>query len=320
MQLWIPGKRHPDIEYLEKQGDVPALIRLLGDADLQVREHAAQALRESGSSAVPGLVAALHSKQVLLRLGAVEVLGSTHDPRAVQPLAGVLKKDPLSEIRWAAAIALGGSGSAGAIPPLVESLRDKNRYTRYGAAIALRQLGWTPETDAEKVYQLIALQDWDGIRRRGAAAAAPLTDMYRADDPATRNAVSTLLGQAGVSHSLEVFQPALTDRTPGVRWNAVLAAMDSGIEAHHLTGVLVKRERTGPDPAAAALLNFLFLGIGYNYLGKWWGFPLFMTYMSVIVLAQLEMGPFLPYLIAYPITAVIALHTYYMARLAAERQ
>jgi hypothetical protein len=96
--------------------------------------------------------------------------------------------------------------------------------------------------------------------------------------------------------------------------------MDSGIEAHHLTGVLVKRERTGPNPAAAALLNFLFLGIGYNYLGKWWGFPLFMSYMSVMVLAQLEMGPFFPYLIAYPITAVIALHTYYTASQAAERQ
>ncbi len=320
MQLGIPGRRLPDIEYLKKQGNVPALIRLLGHADLHVREQAARVLGESGSAAVPALVAALHSNKVPVRLGAVEVLGSARDPRAVQPLSGVLKKDPLTEVRWAAAIALGGSGLAGAIPPLVEGLRDKNRYIRYSAAIALRQLGWTPGTDADTVYNLIALQDWDGIRRLGVAAAAPLTDMYRADDPATRNAVSALLGQAGVSHSLDVFQPALTDRTPGVRWNAVLAAMDSGIEAHHLPGVLVKRERTGPDPAAAAILNFLFLGIGYNYLGKWWGFPVFMSYMSVIVLAQLEMGPFLPYLIAYPITAVIALHTYYTARLAAERQ
>jgi hypothetical protein len=73
------------------------------------------------------------------------------------------------------------------------------------------------------------------------------------------------------------------------------------------------RERTGPDPAAAALLNFLFLGIGYNYLGKWWGFPVFMTYMSVLVLAQLAMGPFLPYLIAYPLTALAGIHTYYLA-------
>jgi hypothetical protein len=78
--------------------------------------------------------------------------------------------------------------------------------------------------------------------------------------------------------------------------------------------MLAGRERTGPNPAAAALLNFLFLGLGYNYLGKWWGFPVFMTYMSIIVLSQLAVGPFLPYLIAYPVTAVLAVHTYYLAQ------
>jgi hypothetical protein len=78
--------------------------------------------------------------------------------------------------------------------------------------------------------------------------------------------------------------------------------------------MLARRERTGPNPLAAALLNFLFLGLGYNYLGKWWGFPVFMTYMSIIVLAQLVVGPFLPYLVAYPVTALVGLLTYYQAQ------
>ncbi len=320
MQLRIPGNAPPDIGYLKKQGNVPALIRLLGHADGNVRGHAALALGESGSAAVPGLVAALHSHNVLVRLGAVEVLGTIRDTRALQPLSGVLNNDPFTEVRLAASIALGGSGAAAAIPPLVESLRDKNRYIRYGAAIALREHGWAPETDTEKAYNLIAFQEWDRVRELGVAAAAPLAEMYRDDDPATRNAISSFLAEMRVRHSPDVFQPALTDRNPAVRWRAVLAAMESGVATHHLPRVLAKRERTGPDPAAAAILNFLFLGIGYNYLGKWWGFPVFMSYMSVIVLAQLEMGPFLPYLIAYPITAVIALHTYYTARQAAERQ
>jgi len=89
--------------------------------------------------------------------------------------------------------------------------------------------------------------------------------------------------------------------------------MNCGLASHDLPLMVAGRERTGPDPAAAALLNFLFLGIGYNYLGKWWGFPVFMTYMSVLVLAQLAMGPFLPYLIAYPLTALFGIHTYYLA-------
>jgi HEAT repeat protein len=316
----IPGKPLPDFEYLKKQGNFPALVQLLGHEDVNVRQHAARVLGESGGAAVPALLASLHSRDASVRLGAVEILGATQDPRAVQPLAMVLKTDPLTEVRWAAALALGGSGAAGAIPPLVDSLHDKNRYIRYGAAIALRQLGWSPETDTEKAYQRIAMQEWDRLRELGTAAAAPLADMYRDDDPATRTTISTLLGQMGVPHSPTVFQPALTDRNPGVRWKAVLAAMNSGIATHYLPVILARRERTGPNPAAAAILNFLFLGIGYNYLGKWWGFPVFMSYMSIIVLAQLATGPFLPYLIAYPITAVIALHTYYWARQSADRQ
>ena len=320
MQITMPGKPLPDFELLEKQGNIPALIRLLGHADVNVRHHAARVLYESGSAAVPALLAALHSHQVLVRLGVVEILGARRDSRAVQPLALVLKKDPLTEVRWAGVLALGGIGTAGAIPPLVDHLRDENRYIRYGAAITLRKLGWLPETDTEKAYQLIALQDWDHLRELGTAAAAPLADMYRDDDPATRTTISTLLGEMRVTRSPALFRSAITDCNPGVRWQAVLAAMNSGIATHHLPGILARRERTGPNPAAAAILNFLFLGIGYNYLGKWWGFPVFMTYMTIIVLAQLATGPFLPYLIAYPITAVIALHTYYWAREAADRQ
>jgi hypothetical protein len=89
--------------------------------------------------------------------------------------------------------------------------------------------------------------------------------------------------------------------------------MNCGLASHDLPIMVAARERTGPNPAAAALLNFLFLGIGYNYIGKWWGFPVFMTYMSILVLAQLAMGPFLPYLIAYPVTALLGIHTYYLA-------
>ena len=319
-RITIPGKPLPDVERLEKKGNFPALVRLLGHGDVHVRDEAARALSGSGGAAVPALLAEVHSRDALVRLGVAELLGTMQDPRAVPPLAILLDDDPLTEVRWAAALSLGGSGSAAAVPPLVRSLHDRNRYVRYGAAIALRQLGWSPATDTEEAYQRIAMQEWDRLRELGTAAAAPLADMYRDDDPATRTAISALLGGMGVAHSPALFQPALTDRNPGVRWRAVLAAMDSGVAAHFLPGILARRERTGPDPAAAAILNFLFLGIGYNYLGKWWGFPVFMTYMSLIVLAQLATGPFLPYLVAYPITAVIATHTYYTARQAAERQ
>ena len=175
--------------------------------------------------------------------------------------------------------------------------------------------GWAGRrlNEADTVYMLIARQDWDTVRHLGAAALPPLWDLLRDNDPKTRATIISVLGQIGDRQAQAACQKALKDRDPHVRWKAVLASMNCGLASHDLPLMVAGRERTGPDPAAAALLNFLFLGIGYNYLGKWWGFPVFMTYMSVLVLAQLAMGPFLPYLIAYPLTALFGIHTYYLA-------
>ena len=82
----------------------------------------------------------------------------------------------------------------------------------------------------------------------------------------------------------------------------------------HIPWGIAKRQRTGQNPWAAAILNFFFVGLGYNYLGFWWGFLVFMSYMSIFTLAQLESGPFTPYLYAYPITALFAAQTFYMAK------
>lgn len=318
MHLCIPRRALPDIEHLKKQGNIPALIRLLGHEDRNIREHSARILEEFGGAAVPALLAALQSSQVPIRLGVVETLGRIQDERAVQPLAMTLRDDPLTEIRWAAALALGETGSADATPPLVNALRDRNRYVRLGASLALENLDWTPATDGEKVCKYIALQEWDHVRNMGTAAKAPFADMLRDAGPATCPAIATLIGQMKLSFTPETFQPVLTDRSPSVRWWGVMAAMNSGVAAKNLPRMLAQRERAGPNPSVAALLNFLFPGIGYNYLGKWWGFPVFMSYMTIIVLAQLATGPFLPYLVAYPITAVIAAHTYFSVRHAAE--
>jgi hypothetical protein len=233
--------------------------------------------------------------------------------RAVSPLLGIVNHHTSLEVRWAAVLALGEIGSPDAVPFLLHLLKDPNRYLRYGAATTLGRLGWQAANEADTAYILIARQEWENVRHLGAAALPPLWDLLRDDDPVTRATIISIIGQIGDRHALAACQKALRDRDPYVRWKAVLASMNCGLASHDLPLMVAGRERTGPDPAAAALLNFLFLGIGYNYLGKWWGFPVFMTYMSILVLAQLAMGPFLPYLIAYPVTALFGIHTYYLA-------
>jgi hypothetical protein len=312
--LRLPEQSYPDIDRLYQNADIPALIRLLDHKDPRIQRHAAETLGTLQEKALPLLLEALRSPHLSIRLGVIEALGSIRDTRAVAFLIRTLDLDTSSEVRWAAAIALGEIGSPDAIPALLRMIRADNRYIRFGSAIALTRLGWQPEQDPDKIYQLIALQDWESVRSFGSAAVGPLMDMFRDRDPETRSAVITLLGEIGNPLAQGTCQSALRDRNPVVRWKAVLSSLNCGVASSELAPLLAGRERTGPDPAAAALLNFLFLGIGYNYIGKWWGFPLFMTYMTIIVLAQLKMGPFLPYFIAYPVTACFGVHTYYYAR------
>jgi len=307
------GISSSDIDWLNYSGDADSLISHLNSRDPSVRWHAAEALGTCGKTAVPRLLSALQSRDVLVRIGVIEALGMIRDLRAFHPLTTVSHHDRSLEVRWAAVLVLGEIDTPDAIPALVPLLRDPNRYIRNGAATALGRLGWHPSDETDTAYLLIAHQDWESVRHLGEAALPPLRDLLRDDDPDTRATIISILGTMDDRHAQAGCLKALKDRDPRVRWNAVLASMNCGLASHELPLMVAVRERTGPDPAAAAILNFLFLGIGYNYIGKWWGFPVFMTYMSVLVLAQLAMGPFLPYLIAYPVTALFGIHTYYLA-------
>jgi len=308
------GSTAADIAQLTQAGDISTLIRLLNSTDPAARWHAAEALGTCGERAVPLLLEALESRPVPVRLGVIEALGTIRDNRAVSPLIFVLHHDMSLEVRWAAVLALGEIGSSDAIPALVPLLKDPSRYIRHGAAATLGRLGWQPETGDENVYLLVARDDWEPVRHLGALASQPLLGLFHNADPETREMIVSVLAQNGDLHAQAACREALKDQNPHVRWKAVLASMNCGLASHDLPIMVAARRRTGPDPAAAALLNFLFFGIGYNYLGKWWGYPVFMTYMSVLVLAQLALGPFLPYLIAYPVTALMGIHTYYAAQ------
>ncbi|MDD1684542.1 MAG: HEAT repeat domain-containing protein [Methanoregula sp.] len=313
-RLFGSGLPAPDIGELKRAGDIPSLVRLLGSADPQVQWHAAEALGTCGEHAVPLLIQSLKSHSIPVRLGAIEALGMIRDERAASPLIAVTGHDRSPDVRYAAVLALGEIRSPDVIPSIVPFLRDPNRYLRYGAAVSLKRLGWQPENQADRAGLLIAEQDWESVRILGPAAVPYLVPIFNDTDPATREMIVSVLGQIGDREAQALCQAALRDRNPSVRWKAVLASMNCGLASHNLPLMVAARERTGPNPAAAALLNFLFFGIGYNYLGKWWGFPVFMTYMSVLVLAQFAMGPFVPYLITYPLTAVAGIHTYYLAR------
>jgi HEAT repeat protein len=313
----LPGflnVRQPDISAMREAHDIKGLISLLDHGNFDVQWHAADALGTMGAGAVPVLLATLNHRSINTRVGAIEALAAIRDARATGPLATLLESEETSEVRWAAAIALGEIGDLHSIPLIVKALRDMDRYVRYGAAKALEQLGWQPETDAEKAYYLLARQDWDGAKKIGKPAISPIITLLKEKHPAIRAKMVELLGSIGGPDAKAACNIALQDGDGSVRWNAVLASRKCGIPITHLPVGLSRRPKSGPSPFGSALLNFFFLGLGYNYMGKWWGFLIFMSYMTLIVFAQLDMGPFMPFILAYPVTAVFATQTYFMAK------
>jgi hypothetical protein len=307
------AKTAPVVRQAAGARDIPRLIRLTRSRDPEVRWQAAEALGTMGSSAVPPLLRALSHSSPDTRLGAAEALAVLRDPSAISPLAGMLHNDPGYEMRWVAALALGWIRDLRAVPDLVAALRDPSKYVRSGAADALFMCGWTPQDEEETSYLFAAGQEWDRLARLGGAAVAPLLLALGDDDPAVRTAAAEICGHIDDSRVQTACGIAVMDENPRVRWNAVLAAPRCSIPAVRLPRWLLNRKRPGKAPGVVALLNFLFPGIGYNFLGKWWGFLLFQVNIKLILILSLWMGPLLPQIASFCVSSLFAVHSYRLA-------
>jgi HEAT repeat protein len=306
--------RRPDFKALVEARDIKGLIRLLDHGDFDTQWRAARALGTMGNDATSLLLRVIENPNINIRLGAIEALASIRDPAAIKVLQVILASDQTSELRWAAALALGEIGDQTVAPALLSALRDEDRYVRYGAAKALEQIGLSAETDQDRAFYYIALQDWGAIKKLGKSATGPLIDMLKERHPAIRAQIIEILGSIGGVEAKRSCEQVLRDPDGDVRWRAVLSSKRCGVPTSQLPLGLSKRPRTGPSVFGATLLNFFFLGIGYDYLGKWWGLLLLEIYMLLIVMAQLQLGPYMPFIIAFPITALFAAQTFLMAK------
>lgn len=309
-----------EIDRLSENGDGQTLTSLLGNRDPDVRRRAAAVLETMGPAATKNLVARLTDHRIIVRLGALEALAGIRDPSCTGSVIEVLVHDPDTEVRWAAAIALGQIGDGHSIPTLVRALEDPDKYVRFGAAGALKALGWEPDGPERKAALGIALQDWETVRRTGRPAIPLLIRILSDKDRDVRDNAVELLGDIRAPGIVDACDKALSDGDSRVRWNAVLASKKCGVSMIDLPSYVSRRPRTRPNPYAAAVLNFFFLGLGYNYLGKWWGFLIFMSYMTLMLLFSLEFPSNLPLfniypnLYFYPLTAIFAYQTYTMAK------
>jgi hypothetical protein len=303
----------PDIARLTRERDISSLIRALRSKDFEIQTSAAKALGTLGKEAMDELIRALRSKNKDIRLGIIEALTIIRDPRAGPSLIGRLT-DESSEVRWVAAIALGEIGDPGAVPHLLTSLKDPDKYVRYGAASALTSIGWKPRTPEERADYCVGLQDWEGVKEIGPGAVPALSRILDGQDRGVRLQAVSILGEIGSGTAGPVLIRALGDGDGDVRWKAVLAAPKCGISLMHLPRGLSRRPRTRKNPLVAGFLNFMLPGLGYGYLGRWWGIMIFQIDITATVWLFRYEGEGNTYTLLFPVYFLLALHAWYITK------
>lgn len=156
---------------------VPTLIDALQATDDSVRASAAFALADMGKAAqeaLPALIRAAQDPSESVRRHATEGLGligqlvseDMHVSETVQVLATGLSDDYLP-VRDNAARALAKFGTLAepAMPALVAQLEDEDRYVRFHAALALKQIQ-TPEAQ-DALFNHLFTSRWCALTTRG---------------------------------------------------------------------------------------------------------------------------------------------------------
>jgi hypothetical protein len=306
-------QKKPDFGALVQKRDIYGLIRVLSSRDPLVQSAAVHALGDIGPEAVRPLVHALKKKNRNLRLGVIGALAEIKDAGAVSALRDMME-DRGSEVRWQAAIALGEMGSHEAVAPLLRGLEDPDKYVRYGSAISLFKNGYQPSGDAEWAWYYTAMQDWDRLRTMGSSALAPLFNLLRDIDSNVRVHAVRVLGDIGDREAGPILIRSLGDADRQVRWEAALASQKCGIPPIYLPRGLCQRPRIQKNPLIAAFLNFMLPGLGYGYLGKWWGIMIFQIDITVTVWLFKAQGETNTYSVLFPLYLLLAVHAWYLAK------
>lgn len=238
----------------EKDGDLDALVGYLGHGDTEtVRERAADLLAEfdrkagiealieavetDGSAAVRATaVDSLDAIGIEAVLDCLSVVASFEreegaDWAAVDEIAPVLDSSE-SEMRMAAASALGHLGEPRAVPALVEALSDPDPRVRTRVARACGTLG---RAGAVSPLETRLDDEAVSVRREAARALGRIaTDralvalLDRIDDSSetVRYVVVGALGESDRPESIGPLATALSDASPLVRRTAVLSIVE----------------------------------------------------------------------------------------------
>ncbi|MFH0796385.1 MAG: HEAT repeat domain-containing protein [Candidatus Omnitrophota bacterium] len=190
----------------ELKGTVPEIVGAIRD------ERATEAL-----------VNLLKDSDLYVRESAVLALGKIKDPKTVGPLVNILKEPKVNEsISAVVRDALTKIGSVG-IPLLVEALKDESGAVRRNVALVLENLKWKPQGGEETVTYLIALGKWEEVSNLGPDAFPYLVANLKIKDARIRSGAASALGKFKEPKAVTSLIERLADEDDAVREAAAIA-------------------------------------------------------------------------------------------------
>ena len=125
---------------------------------------------------VPPLIFALKDPMAEVRTAAALALGPFQDVRTVEPLIKLLR-DPVALVRATAVQALENLSDTRVVKELVDSLTDSDASVRLRAVSSLDRLGWVPEDESARKAHILASGNLDRVAELGADGIKPLVDL-----------------------------------------------------------------------------------------------------------------------------------------------
>jgi len=167
---------------------VQAVLPLLRSDDAPVRNLSMDILREVGCQDMASLIDLVHDEDADIRIFVSDILGSTDNLLAVEPLCEALLKDPEVNVRYQAAVSLGELGKPEAAPCLNKAINDEE-WVQYSVIEALTKIGHSSSVDAmvkalDKASDLVASMIIDSLGEMGNVKAVTML-LKRMDDSHT---------------------------------------------------------------------------------------------------------------------------------------
>ncbi len=184
-QMLVQGQEDPALRIEEpsaretaaEDSMVAALKKQFDSSDSATRVAIVRRLAGvADERAISILISALDDRSERVRWTAAEVLEVLSDLRRDEVIPAFIRALTHSDVgvRARAASVLGKTGATSAIQPLVRALDDPSELVRRRAADALDALGWTAQTEEERIAYRIARENWKQVVEVGDAAVGRL--------------------------------------------------------------------------------------------------------------------------------------------------